>query len=186
MGPVLASSVRRDCNPSAALAFLMACAVSICFSFPAIGETPPSSGQTPDTQQSNPDQQDPQYNGEDFTRPQRSFETRFLFQTSSGTSSQTDRGSWLLRANWKSDLSAGWRLGLLGQVPVVDRTTFSPTGTDREFGIGDAAVQAALSHAIDRHWAFGFGARLVAPTAEDSLEAAGGRSCRGSGYAILS
>jgi Putative MetA-pathway of phenol degradation len=150
--------------------FLVACAVVICFSLPAIGETTsPSSGQKPDAQQSNPEQQDPEYNGEDFTRPQRSFETRFLFQTSSGTTSQTDRGSWLLRANWKSDLDAGWKLGLLGQVPVVDKTTFNPTGVDREFGIGDAAVQAALSHAIDRHWAFGFGARLVAPTAEDSL-----------------
>ena len=100
--------------------------------------------------------------------PQRSFDTRFTY-ISSGTTSQTDRESWLLRANWKSDLNAGWRLGLLGQVPVVDKTTFSPTGTDREFGIGDAAFQAALSHAIDQRWAFGFGARLVAPTAEDAL-----------------
>ena len=128
-----------------------------------------SDGQETAAQQSNSEQQDPEYNGKDFTRPQRSFETRFLYQTSSGTSSQTDRGAWLLRANWKSDLSAGWKLGLLAQVPVVDKTTFSPTGTDQEFGIGDAAFQAALSHAIDQHWAFGFGARLVAPTAEDSL-----------------
>ena len=158
------------CNPAQALALLIASAVIICFSFPAVGETPSaSSDQTPDAQQSNPKPQDPEYNGEDFTRPQRSFETRFLFQTSSGATSQTDRGSWLLRANWKSDLDAGWRLGLLGQVPVVDKTTFSPTGTDREFGVGDAAFQAALSHAINGHWAFGFGARLVAPTAEDAL-----------------
>jgi hypothetical protein len=71
--------------------------------------------------------------------------------------------------NWKADLDSGWRLGLLAQVPVVDKTTFDPTGTDRESGIGDTTLQAALSHAIDRHWAFGFGARLVAPTAADSL-----------------
>ena len=159
----------KDCNPALALALLIAWAVIIiCFSVPAIAETPSSSGQTPDAQQSNPEQQDPEYNGEDFTRPQRSFDTRFTY-ISSGTTSQTDRESWLLRANWKSDLDAGWRLGLLGQVPVVDKTTFSPTGTDREFGIGDAAFQAALSHAIDQHWAFGFGARLVAPTAEEAL-----------------
>src|SRR5579872_5717446 len=101
------------------LALLVAWAVFICFSLPAIAETlPPSSSQTPDAQLPNPEQQDPEYNGEDFTRPQRSFETRFLFQTSSGTTSQTDRGSLLLRANWKSDLDAGWRLGLLGQVPI--------------------------------------------------------------------
>ncbi len=157
----------RACNPALALALPIAWVVIICFSVPAIAETP-SSGQTPDAQQPNPEQQDPEYNGEDFTRPQRSFDTRFTY-ISSGTTSQTDRGNWLLRANWKSDLDAGWRLGLLGQVPVVDKTTFSPTGSDREFGIGDAAFQAALSHAIDQHWAFGFGARLVAPTAEDAL-----------------
>ena len=162
--------MQRNCNPLSALAFSIAWWAVIYCSVPAVAEmNVPSSAQTPDSWQSNPEQQDPDYNGEDFTRPQRSFETRFLFQTSSGTTSQTDRGSWLLRANWKSDLSAGWKLGLLAQVPVVDKTTFGPTGTDREFGIGDAAVQAALSHAIDQHWAFGFGARLVAPTAENSL-----------------
>jgi hypothetical protein len=170
MSPVPATSMPKDCNAALALAFLIAGAVIICSSVPAIAETPSSLGQTPDAaQQSDPEQQDPEYNGEDFTRPQRSFETRFLFQTSSGATSQTDRGSWLLRANWKSDLNAGWSLGLLGQVPFVDKTVFSPTGTDREFGIGDAVFQAALSHAIDQHWAFGFGARLVAPTAEDAL-----------------
>ena len=151
-----------------ALAFSIVWA-AIIYSAPVSGATPaPSSNLDPQAQQSNPDQQDPDYNGEDFTRPQRSFDTRFTY-ISSGTISQTDRESLLLRANWKSDLIAGWRLGLLGQVPVVDRTTFSPTGTDREFGIGDAAFQAALSRAIDQRWAFGFGARLVAPTAEDAL-----------------
>jgi len=152
------------------LVFSIAWAAIVWDSASASSATPaPSSDQGPQAQQSNPEQQDPDYNGEDFTRPQRSFETRFLYETSSGTTSQTDRGSWLLRANWKSDLHAGWMLGLLGQVPFVDKTVFSPTGTDRDFGIGDAAFQAALSHAIDRHWAFGFGARLVAPTAEDAL-----------------
>ncbi len=161
----------RRCRAQVVWAFSIAWAVSAgCCSAPAGGATlAPSANQDQQAQQSNPDQQDPDYNGEDFTRPQRSFETRFLYETSSGTTSQTDRGTWLLRANWKSDLSAGWRLGLLGQVPIVDKTTFSPTGTDREFGVGDAAFQGALSHAIDQHWAFGFGARLVAPIAEDSL-----------------
>lgn len=157
----------RDCNLPSAIAFFIAWAAVICCSLPAIGETPaPSYSQGPEAQQSNPEQEDSEYNGEDFTRPQRSIETQFLFQTSSGTTSQTDRGSSLLRANWKAELDAGWKLGLLGQIPMVDKTTFNPTGTDREFGIGDTTFQAALSHAIDRYWAFGFGARLVAPTAE--------------------
>jgi hypothetical protein len=164
------SAERQRSSAYFVVAFSIAWAAVVCCAAPVSGAAPaPCSNQDPQTQQSNPDQQDPDYNGEDFTRPQRSFETRFLYETSSGASSQTDRGTWLLRANWKSDISGGWTLGLLGQVPIVDKATFSPTGTDQEFGVGDAAFQGALSHAIDQHWAFGFGARLVAPTAEDSL-----------------
>jgi hypothetical protein len=160
MGPGTVNPDLRDRNARLVLAFSIAWVAVVCCALPALGETarPYSS-----------EQQDPNYNGEDFTRPQSSFETRFLYQTSSGAASQTDRGAWLLRANWKADLDSGWKLGLLAQVPVVDKTTFDPTGTDRESGIGETTFQAALSHAIDRHWAFGFGARLVAPTGEESL-----------------
>ena len=150
------------------LSFLGWAAV-VCCSLPAICAMPtPSYGDGPQAQQSNPGQEDPDYNGEDLTRPRRSIETRFIFQTSSGTTTQTDRGTLLLRATWKADLDQSWKLGLLGQAPVVDKTTFGPAGSDQEFGIGDAAVQGILSRAIDQYWAFGFGARLVAPTAEDS------------------
>ena len=152
------------------LALSIAWAAVICCTLPAAGETPvQSNGQTSWAQRSDAEQEDPEYNGEDFTRPQQSFETRFAYQTSAGITSQTDRASWLLRANWKAQLDSGWRLGLLGQVPVVDKTTFTPTGADGDFGIGDTALQAALIHDINRHWAFGFGARLVAPTGADSL-----------------
>jgi hypothetical protein len=152
------------------LSFSVGWAAVVCCSLPANCATPTSSyGEGPEAQQSNPGQEDPDYNGEDLTRPQRSIETRFLYQTSSGTTTQTDRGTLLLRATWKAELDEGWKLGLLGQVPVVDKTTFVPTGSDQEFGIGDTGLQAILSRAIDQHWAFGFGARLVAPTAADSL-----------------
>ena len=163
------SSGLHDRGAQSALAFFIAGAVVICCSLPAVGETPALGfGQGPQGQRSDPYQQDPNYNGEDFTRPLTSFDTRFIYQTS-GTTTQTDRASWLLRANWKGDLDGGWRYGLLAQIPVVDKTTFGPTGAEREFGNGDTAVQAALIRDIDRRWAFGFGARLVAPTAEDSL-----------------
>ncbi|MGA2127635.1 MAG: transporter [Xanthobacteraceae bacterium] len=77
----------------------------------------------------------------------------------------------LLRYNSRIDLAAGWKLGLLAQVPLVDRTTtiFDSQSSDTAAGVGDSTFQAVLSHAIDRNWAFGFGARLVAPTAEDAL-----------------
>jgi len=160
----------QDCKPPLVLPLFIAWAAVVCCSLPAIGETPvPSHGQEPAVQRSNPEQEDPEYNGEDLTRPQRSFETRFLFKTSSGATSQTDRGTLLLRANWKVQLDEGWKVGLLGQVPIVNKATFDPTGSDRESGIGDSAFQAVFSRVIDRHWAFGFGACLGAPTAGDTL-----------------
>jgi hypothetical protein len=129
--------------------------------------------QSSTARQPSADQLESEYNGQDITRPQRSFETRFQFRTSEGTTSRTDRDTMLLKYNSKIDLEAGWKLGLLAQVPLVDKTTrtFDPQSSDTEAGIGDSAFQAVLSHAIDRRWAFGFGARLVAPTAEDALGA---------------
>ena len=137
------------------------------------------------TQQFSPEQQDPDYNGEDFTRRQRSFDTRFTY-ISSGTTSQTDRESWLLRGNWKTDIANGWRLGLLAQLLVVNKTIFNSNDSVQDFGIGDTAFQAALIHDIDRHWAFGFGARLVAPTAEESLGSGKWQIMPGSGCATPS
>jgi hypothetical protein len=164
------SAKLKGCGARSVLAFSIAGAAVICCALPAASETPvQSNGQTSWAQRSDAEQEDPEYNGEDFTRPQRSFETRFAYQTSTGTTSQADRASWLLRANWKAQLDNGWRVGLLAQVPVVDKTTFTPMGADGDLGIGDAAFQAALIRDIDRHWAFGFGARFVAPTAADSL-----------------
>jgi hypothetical protein len=129
-------------------------------------DTPPA----PASQDADP-REGSDYNGQDLTRPQRSFETRFEFQTSEGSTSRTDRDTMLLRYNSRIDLAAGWKLGLLAQVPLVDRTTtmFDSQSSDTAAGVGDSTFQAVLSHAIDRNWAFGFGARLVAPTAEDAL-----------------
>jgi hypothetical protein len=160
------SAKLKGCGARSVLAFSIAGAAVICCALPAIGGTPAQSyAQGLPTKQSDSGQQDPDYNGEDFTRPLNSFETRFLCDTSSGT----DRGSLLLRINSKIELYDGWRVGLLGQLPVVDKTTSTPTGPDEDFGIGDAAFQGALLRDIDWRWAFGFGARLVAPTAADSL-----------------
>ena len=117
------SAELRDCGRSSLRAFVVAWGVVIgCYCAPALGGTPePTPDQDPQTQQSNVDGQSPDYNGEDFTRPQRSFETRFLYETSSGATSQTDRGTWLLRLNWRSQLGSGWKIGMLGQLPVVDK-----------------------------------------------------------------
>lgn len=81
------SAELQDRSAHSILAFFIAWAAVICCSLPAIGETLALPyGQGPEQQQ------DPDYNGEDFTRPQTSFETRFTY-TSSGTTSETDRES---------------------------------------------------------------------------------------------
>ena len=115
--------------------------------------------------------EEPDYNGADFTRPETSFETRFQYRESTGTTSRSDRGMMLLKYNAKIDFSADWKLAFLAQLPLVDKRTetLEPHGASDELGIGDSTFQAALLHAIDPYWAFGFGARLVAPTAQDAL-----------------
>jgi hypothetical protein len=108
-------------------------------------------------------------NGSDYTRPQSSFDVRFNDRISSAATSRTDRDGLLLRLAKKIDLGMDWKLAVLAQLPIEAKATSTAAGTERESGFGNAAFQAALSHPIDARWAFGFGARLVSPTASDNL-----------------
>jgi hypothetical protein len=115
-------------------------------------------------------EEDPATSGNDLPAPQNSLDARLRYQTSSGTASRTDRESLILRANSQITLDVDWKLAVLAQLQARAKTTTSnSSGTDREFGIGDAVFQAGLIRTIDTQWAFGFSARLVAPTAEDNL-----------------
>jgi hypothetical protein len=109
-------------------------------------------------------QEGPDYNGADFTRPQRSIEFRPEYRTSSGPTSETDRWIEQLRYNAKLDLGGNWKLGYLLEVPIVEKTTtsFAPPTISRDAGLGGTFAQAALIHTINQNWAYGFGARLVA------------------------
>jgi hypothetical protein len=142
-----------------------------CWSLPALADPqaqPPS--QVADLDSSDAGQ-DSNYNGDDFTRPQTSVTTRLEYRTSSGTTSRTARGRPQLQFNTKLDLTAGWKLAFLANFPFINKTTttFDPQSSDNESGIGDAYVQPSIIHTVDKYWAYGFGARLVAPTAYDSL-----------------
>ena len=115
--------------------------------------------------------EDADNNGTDPTRPQRSFEVRFRYQSSSGASTRTDQKTTFLRISNRLDLDADWKIAALVQLPIVAKTTTTPdpSDTDHEFGVGDPAFQAALIRTFDKDSALEFGARLVAPTAEDNL-----------------
>jgi len=110
-------------------------------------------------------------NGFDVTRPQSSFEVRGLDQTSSNDTSKTNKAELLLRVESKIPLDVAWRLGVLAQVPLVQKTTtdFEPQSVEHEFGLGDAVFQAFVAHDINERWAFGVGARVSAQTGADSL-----------------
>ena len=113
----------------------------------------------------------PDYNGLDYTRPQQNAELRLQYRTSSAPTTQTDQERTYLKLATKIELPDGWKFGLQGQLPFVDKETTNlvKSTVDRENGFGDAFAQAVLSHPIDSHWAYGFGARVVAPSAQDSL-----------------
>jgi hypothetical protein len=111
------------------------------------------------------------YNGLDITRPERAyFEMRSEDRTS-GTTRSLDTQALLLRGGGAVSLGADWKFGWLSEIPLINETTFTPmpSSSSREFGISDAVFQGVLSRPINERWGYGFGARLVAPTAEDSL-----------------
>ncbi len=132
--------------------------------------------QTPPPAQADGNQQigaeySPSYNGQDFTRPLNSLTTRLEYRSSAGAASATDRELLFLQLNSRIDLGPQWRIGILAQLPVEDKTTtiFVPPSSSSTAGIGGSVLQVALIHSIDRNWAFGFGGRFVAPGLPESI-----------------
>ena len=148
--------------------------IVVCGMVPAIGDPQHGSAeQVPNAGQQPQSDEDQSYNGLDFTRPQTSLQTRIQFRETSKPTSRTDQGSGILQYNSKIDLSNQWKLSFQAQLPYIDKKTtmFGRATSDTSAGIGDILGQAVLIQTIDKHWAYGFGVRLLAPTAD---EAAGG------------
>jgi Putative MetA-pathway of phenol degradation len=112
----------------------------------------------------------PNYSGGDMTRPENFFEVR-AFDAASGTTKPTDTQTLVLRGGGTVALNDDWKAGWLASLPLRGReiTTSNPVTANRELGIGDAFLQGTLVERLTERWAYGFGARLYAPTAEDSL-----------------
>jgi outer membrane putative beta-barrel porin/alpha-amylase len=117
-----------------------------------------------------PDGYSPNYSGGDITRPENYFELR-AFDTASGTTTPRDTQTLVLRRGGTVTLNDAWKAGWLASLPFRWReiTTSNPGTANREAGTGDVFVQGTLVERLNERWAYGFGARLHAPTAEDSL-----------------
>ncbi len=115
--------------------------------------------------------QDPKNTGNDLTRPQNAVDLRYQYREFSGTTSRTDRDYWILRGTSRIELDSDWKLSLLAQTELENKTTFTqgdPEAQD-EFGLGNSVFQAVVIRTLSEREAFGFGARLVAPTASDHI-----------------
>jgi hypothetical protein len=128
-------------------------------------------GPTEETDSAPPDsprtEQNAENNGTDLTRPENSFDLRFRNQDVTRAETETEREIAYLRLTSRIPLEADWKLSLYGQISAIDKKTASDTGN--EAGLGDSLIQAAFIQTLSDRWAYGFGARLVAPTAPDDL-----------------
>jgi hypothetical protein len=115
--------------------------------------------------------QDAQVSANDFTKPQNALELRSQFRDSSGTDTRTEREMELIRFTGRLPLDQDWKLAWFaqGQVRNKDTRSSNPSNWESEFGLGDSTFQAALIQTLSERWAYGIGARLVAPTAQDNL-----------------
>ncbi len=115
--------------------------------------------------------QDAKEVGNDLTRPQNSIDLRFRNRESSGATSETNRYYWIARITSRIQIDPDWKLSLLAQTDLEDKRTFTEgtPGSQEDFGFGNSIVQAVLIRSLNERMAFGFGARLLAPTASDDL-----------------
>ena len=118
-----------------------------------------------------PRESDAKETGNDLTRPQNSLDVRFRNQEFSGETSQTARSYWIARITSRVQLDPDWKLSLLAQTALEDKRTSTEgtPGSEEDFGLGNSVFQTVLIRTLSERMAFGFGARLVAPTASDDI-----------------
>jgi hypothetical protein len=146
-------------------------AILIVSSQPIFAEFALSAASDEDPPQASDSGADAPNNGTDYTRPQNSLTLRFRDRESSGTDTRTDRDFGIVQLTGRIQLGQDWRLGWLAQTEVLNKTITSPdpSNVENAFGLGDTTFQAALIRKLSERWAFGFGARLETPTAQDDL-----------------
>jgi len=108
-------------------------------------------------------------NGEDFTRPLSRFDLRYRFEEKA---EDVDQSTFILRLDHPIPLSKEWKIATRLEMPFVLNDSPGADNPDGEtrFGTGDFLAQAELIDTVTKRFAWGFGARVVFPTAsEDQL-----------------
>jgi hypothetical protein len=159
-------SARRRLSARVAIfvaAFIAACPTITASAAPGSPSAPFASVETDTLEES-------AYNGYDFTRPETSASLRVELRKSSGAASSTEREIEILQYNSRLKLSFDWTFATQIQVPFDEKTTLvDQSEPENAAGLSDTIFQAALIRTVSNRWAYGFGARLVAPTATDSV-----------------
>jgi hypothetical protein len=158
------------CGRLAVLVILAARVTALC-DLPA-ANAQEADPETPDVaSQGSSGAHDPKEIGNDITRPQNSVELRFRNRESLGETSQTSRNYWIARITRRIQIDPDWKLSLLAQTDLEDKKTFTQgtPGSEEDFGLGNSVLQTILVRSLNERMAFGFGARLVAPTASDDI-----------------
>jgi Putative MetA-pathway of phenol degradation len=116
--------------------------------------------------------------GNDFFRPPSNlFQMINQYKTAPGSGSapgstrEVTTETLNLRMDHSWDLAPQWILALRTDLPLLAKNPISSSNPDGDYlrGVGDADVQAAIIRNLNQRLAFGFGARLIAPTGEDAL-----------------
>jgi Putative MetA-pathway of phenol degradation len=129
-----------------------------------------SASENPEASQDSGEGKEANNNGYDLTRPQNSIDLRFRYEDTVRTATETEREFALLRLTSRIPLSKDWKLALYAEGDALNKKTSSSTSSSTdEAGFGNSVFQAALIQTLSDRWAYGFGARLVAPTAQDDL-----------------
>jgi hypothetical protein len=116
--------------------------------------------------------QAPDSSGLDFFRPPPNlFQLLYGYRTAPGSSGEVTTQTLKLRYDHAFYLTPTWTLVTRSDLPLLARNTINSSNPNGNYlyGIGDADIQAAVIHDLDKRWAVGFGARIIAPTGEDPL-----------------
>ncbi|XUJ35739.1 transporter [Bradyrhizobium japonicum] len=106
-----------------------------------------------------------------FRPPPNLFQFRYEYRSAPGSTRDVTTQTLNLRYDHAFYLTPTWTVVTRTDLPLLGRNTINSSNPNGKYiyGLGDADIQAAVIHDLDKRWAVGFGARLITPTGEDPL-----------------